>query len=274
MVNNMSILNYIVIILMTLYTTIIFTYIILYTDRESKEPVYVIGLCLLSCIFTICLSLILGDVLLPKFDVVSSGLFSSYTYSTLRILLLALVEEYSKLIVLYLFISKNSSFDDIYDGVVYSALIALSFAAFESVLYVLNEPNFTSMKTLALVRGLTSVPLHLICGIVMGYFVGREKFSWGTSRRVVLLISSLLVPAFIHFVYNFSLSNIISMFNNSSYLIIILIIFIIPFYIVGYMAIKKAKKLNEKFISNENYKNIMTKNEYNEIINSQIKVKR
>ena len=48
--------------------------------------------------------------------------------SILKISLLALVEEYSKLIVLYLFMSKSKSFDDVYDvtkdlaGVVYARM--------------------------------------------------------------------------------------------------------------------------------------------------------
>ncbi|MBQ9024548.1 MAG: PrsW family intramembrane metalloprotease [Bacilli bacterium] len=263
----MNLLNYISIIGLSLFTTIIFIILILYSDRKSKEPTYIIFLCLISCIFTICLSLLFGQVLLPKLDIISIGLFDYNTNNIFKILILALVEEYSKLIVLYLFLSKNSNFDDIYDGFVYSSLIALSFAALESLIYVFNEPNIQSMKSLAILRGITTVPLHLICGISMGYFMGKEKFTWGTKRRVLNLMLCLLFPTFLHFIYNFTLSNIINRFLNSNLLILIIILFFIPFYLIGIIFINKTKFLNEKFLNNKHYKNLMTKDEYIKISN-------
>ena len=265
----MNLFNYISIVGLSLLTTIIFIILILYSDRKNKEPVYVILLCLISCIFTICLSLILGQILLPKLDIISSGLFDYNTHNIVKIIMLALVEEYSKLIVLYLFLSKNSNFDDIYDGFVYSSLISLSFAALESLIYVFNEPNIDSMKSLAILRGITTVPLHLICGISMGYFMGKEKFTWGTKSRIFNLIMCLLFPTFLHFIYNFTLTNIINRYLNSSILVFMVILFFIPFYIIGILFINKTKFLNNKFINNIHYKNLMTKDEYNEIINKQ-----
>lgn len=265
----MSIINYISIIGLSLFTTIIFIAFILYSDRKSREPIYVICLCLISCIFTICLSLLLGQVLLPKLDIISTGLFDYTTTNTLKNMMLALVEEYSKFVVLYLLLSKNSNFDDIYDGFVYSSLIALSFAAFESLIYVFNETNIESMKSLAILRGITTVPLHLICGISMGYFMGKEKFTWGTKRRLFNLLMCLLFPTFLHFTYNFTLTNIINRYLNSNLLIVMIIIFFIPFYLIGIIFINKTKFLNKKFINNEHYKNLMTKDEYEKIMYNQ-----
>jgi len=263
----MSLLNCLSVIFLSLLTTIIFIIIILYSDRKSKEPLYMIVLSLVSCIFTICLSLILGQILLPKLDIISIGLFDYSTTNIVKTLMLALVEEYSKLIVLYFFISKNSNFDDVYDGIVYSALIALSFAACETLIYVFNEPDITSMKSLAILRGITTVPLHLICGICMGHFIGKEKFTWGTKRRLFNLIMALFFPTFLHFIYNFTLTNIINRFFTSDYLVLVIIGFFIPFYIISFIFIDKTKFLNKRFISNEKYKSLMTKEEYMNIIN-------
>lgn len=265
----MSIINYMTIIGLSLLTTIIFVFLVLYSDRKSREPIYMIFLCLISCVFTICLSLLLGQVLLPKLEIISKGLFDYSTHNMVKILMLALVEEYSKLIVLYLFLSRNSNFDDVYDGFVYSSLIALSFAALETLIYVFNEPNIESMKSLAVLRGITTVPLHLICGISMGYFMGKEKFSWGTKHRIFCLIMCLLFPTFLHFIYNFTLSNIVNKYFESNLLVPIIILFFIPFYLIGIIFINKTKFLNNKFINNEHYKNLMTQNEYNEIMQKQ-----
>lgn len=54
------------------------------------------------------------------------------------------------------------SFDDIYDGFVYSAIIALSFAGMKTVMYVFKEVTFYDMASLAIIRTFTSIPLHLV----------------------------------------------------------------------------------------------------------------
>ena len=263
----MDILNYISVIFLSIFTTVIFTYLILHSDKKSPEPLYMIMLALVSCIFTISLSLILGQILLPKLEIISSGLFDYKTSNIVKIIVLALVEEYSKLLVLYLFISKSKHFDDVYDGFVYSSLIALSFAVFENLYYVSSE-SITTMKSLAIIRSFTTVPLHLMCGISMGYFIGREKFSWGTSKRILYLLMSLIFPTFLHFTYNFTFTNIVNRYINSDMLIIMVMIFFIPFYIISIIFINKTRFLNNKFINNERYKNLMTKEEYDKINNT------
>ena len=262
----MSIIDYLVIVSMSLFTSIVFIIAVLYSDRASKEPKYMITLSLTSCIFTICLSLLIGQYILPKLDVITSGLINYKSYNLIKIILLALVEEYSKLLVLYLFIAKNSNFDDIYDGFVYSTLISLSFAALESLIYVFNEPNLASMKSLAILRGITTVPLHLMCGIAMGYYIGMQKFSWGTKRRIFYLLMALIVPTFLHTIYNFTFTNIVHKLMDDIMLVPMIIIFFIPFYLIAIIYYNKTKNMNDKFIKNEKYKHLMTKEEYIQIV--------
>lgn len=261
----MDIFNYVLVIFLSVFTTVIFIGLILYSDRKSREPIHMIIIALSSCIFTISLSLLLGQIILPHLDIISSGLFDYKTSNIVKIIVLALVEEYSKLLVLYLFISKSRHFDDVYDGFVYSSLIALSFAVFENIYYVSFETTIESMKSLAVLRSFTTVPLHLICGISMGYFMGREKFSWGTRSRTFYLIMCLVFPTFLHFTYNFTLANIVNKFGDTNILMLMIMLFFIPFYIIAIIFINKTKVLNNKFINNEKYKNLMTKEEYERI---------
>ena len=263
----MNIIEYILIGSLSLFTSIIFITVILYSDRQRREPLHMIMIALISCIFTICLSLLIGQFILPKFDIITSGLFSYKGYNLAKIILLAIVEEYSKLLVLYLFISKNSNFDDIYDGFVYSSLVALSFAALESLIYVFNEPNIESMKSLAVLRGITTVPLHFMCGIAMGYYVGMEKFSWGTKRRTFYLLMALIMPVFLHTIYNFTFTNIVNKLMDNVMLVPMIIIFFMPFYIIAAIYYNKTVNMNEKFIKNEKYKHLMTNEEYKQILN-------
>ena len=153
----MGTLSYLFVIFISILSSIIFTSVILYSDRKSKEPSYMIALALLSGVFTIAVSLLVGKVILPHLNYLN---YESYTF--VKVLIFAFVEESAKLTVLYFFIQKNSNFDDVYDGFVYSSLIALSFAAFETVMYVFTETEFSSMIHLGIIRGITSIPLHLI----------------------------------------------------------------------------------------------------------------
>ena len=77
----MDIFNYVIVVGLSLLTTIIFISLVLYSDRKSREPIYMIFLSLVSCFFTICLSLILGQILLPKLEIISTGLFDYNTHN-------------------------------------------------------------------------------------------------------------------------------------------------------------------------------------------------
>ena len=123
------------------------------------------------------------------------------------------------------------------------------------------------MKSLAVLRSFTTVPLHLMCGISMGYFIGKEKFSWGIKRRAFYLAMALIFPTFLHFTYNFTLTNIINRFSGSNILLIVVLLFFIPFYLISIIFINKTRFFNNKFINNEKYKYLMTKEEYDKIAN-------
>ncbi len=264
--NNLSTSNFITILIISLIPTFLLLSSILYSDRKSREPIVFILICIFSGFFTIGLSLLLGQIILPKLNIISSGLFTDTGFDIFKIIILAAVEEYSKLLVLYLFISHNSSFDDIYDGFVYSAIIALSFAGMETLTYVFSEPDFESMKSLAILRDFTTIPLHLVCGIIMGHFVAIERFSKTKIYKVRKITNSLLMPTIVHSIYNVFFSIILLLFRNSSFLLLIVLIFILSVYALGIIFIKKTVKLNEVFISNgtypKNYNYLMTKKDF------------
>ena len=186
--------------------------------------------------------------------------YESYTF--VKVLIFAFVEESAKLTVLYFFIQKNSNFDDVYDGFVYSSLIALSFAAFETVMYVFTETEFSSMIHLGIIRGITSIPLHLICGIVMGYYVGTEKFTKKNSMKMFKLFNSLLLPTLIHTVYNYYLTKILAFATSDLLFIVLILTFFIPLYITGIVYVKRIKNVNDKFMSNKSPFGLLTNKEY------------
>ena len=268
MSNVLSILDYpklTVVLLLTILPSILLLMLILYSDRKSREPLLMILIYIFSSAFTISLSLLL-DKLIVKFHLINGDLFTSVNaYSVYRILMLAGVEEYAKLLILYLFLFKNKSFDDIYDGFVYSSIIALSFSLVETFMYVFTESTYQDMTSLAVLRNFTAIPLHVACGIVMGYFVSLEKFSKTKSNKIKNMVCALLIPTFIHTVYNVFFS-VVSLSNTSNMSLIIIILFVLSIYFIGIMFILRTSDLNKIFITNgsypEKYSYLMRKNEF------------
>ncbi len=81
---------------------------------------------------------------------------------------IALVEEGLKLLVLLLITRRSRHFNSLFDGIIYAVFVSLGFAAFENILYVLENGWLN-----ALMRGVMSVPGHAFFGVIMGYY-----YSW------------------------------------------------------------------------------------------------
>ncbi|MBP3877518.1 MAG: PrsW family intramembrane metalloprotease [Lachnospiraceae bacterium] len=119
-------------------------------------------------------------------------------------LFVALVEELGKYVVLRKVTWKSEEFNYTFDAVVYAVASSLGFATFENVLYLIGA-DFS----VAIARGLLSVPGHAIDGVFMGAFYGRAKKCEaegdlsGKSRNLFL---ALLVPTLLHGFYDFCLS--------------------------------------------------------------------
>lgn len=257
-----NIFNTIFILGLSIIPALIMFGLILYSDRKSKEPIHLMILCAISGVFTITLAMFIQNFVVNSINVSNTISITS----GLKIFLTSSIEEYCKLFVLYLFFSHLKSFDDIYDGFVYSAIIALSFAGIETVMYVFKEITLVEQSSLALTRTFTSIPLHIVCGIVMGYYIALEKFSKKKRYKILELIKSISIPIIIHSVYNIILTFIPQLTNNNTIIQIFIITYIISVYGIGLLYIKKNKDLNELFIKNkkypEKYSFLMHKPEY------------
>ncbi|MNZ76510.1 Protease PrsW [compost metagenome] len=114
------------------------------------------------------------------------------------------VEEALKWFVLFHMIYNHTEFDEPYDGILYAAAISLGFASVENVIFALA--SHASISTM-LIRALLPVSGHAMFGVMMGYYLGRAKFSTGWKSRK-FLIYSLVLPMFWHGVYDWVLENV------------------------------------------------------------------
>ena len=112
-------------------------------------------------------------------------------------LVVGLTEEFSKYIIVRYYAQPKKAFDEPYDGIMYAVMVSMGFAATENIMYVLESGYITGI-----LRALTAVPAHATFGILMGYFMGKAKFS---KNRIKLNLLGLLLAVTFHGFYDFFL---------------------------------------------------------------------
>ncbi len=108
------------------------------------------------------------------------------------LIVVAFVEESSKLLAVRLSVYKSREFNELMDGLVYGAIAGLGFAAPENLIYVLSRGAF-----LGIVRAVLSVPGHALWGSIIGYYLARQKLGTGrVSGLAGLGLATMLHTAF------------------------------------------------------------------------------
>ncbi|TDF99320.1 glutamic-type intramembrane protease PrsW [Paenibacillus piri] len=110
------------------------------------------------------------------------------------------LEEFLKWFLVYTIIYQHATFDEPYDGIVYAVAVSLGFATLENVFYAfLNSSSISSL----LYRALLPVSGHAMFGVIMGYHLGRAKFTPERTKRHLLY--SLAFPIFWHGLFDYIL---------------------------------------------------------------------
>ena len=179
---------------------ILFFAIIIYKrDKYDKEPIgkivkyYLLGITFSLIVFVTEKNMISVNI--------ENGLFRKIYISFIAV---ALVEEFSKWAVLNVFLIKEQNFNERLDGVIYSIMLSLGFASTENIIYILSESKFLVYR-LGLLRGITSIPAHIVFGIIMGYYISKSKFSESKIESLKNKLKSLLIPIVMHGVFDFIL---------------------------------------------------------------------
>ncbi len=168
---------------------------IYFKDKFEKEPwklllkYFLLG-AVLSVIITFALSYLIG-IFIPTLDP-----YNTFDMFIKAFFVVALVEEFSKYIFVRL-AQKKKEFNEPFDGIVYAVMVSMGFATLENVLYVYSYGFETGV-----LRAFTAVPAHATFAILMGYFMGKAKFS---NNRLLLNVTGLLVATLFHGAYDFFL---------------------------------------------------------------------
>jgi RsiW-degrading membrane proteinase PrsW (M82 family) len=168
---------------------------IYWRDKHEKEPVLLLLISFLLGVLSIVPALFLSAWMarLGLNLQSSSLLFAAVSW----ILGVGLTEEFSKFFLVRLFLYPRRAFNEPFDGIIYCAMCGMGFATVENVMYVL-EGGYP----VALGRAFFSIPGHASWSVLVGYFLGRQKFEarWGLAGV------GLLLAACLHGLFNFFLS--------------------------------------------------------------------
>lgn len=175
-------------------TTAVMLYIYL-RDRHEPEP---LGLLVISFLYgglstmvTLLISWPVNVLILTKPDDIVHQFIDAFFK-------VALIEEFSKFFFVRFVLFYNKNFNEPYDGIVYAVMVGMGFATLENVIYV-YQFGFTT----GIMRMFTAVPAHATFAIIMGYFLGKAKF---THRKVFYFtMVSLLVATAFHGTYDYLL---------------------------------------------------------------------
>lgn len=137
---------------------------------------------------------------------------------------ISLLEEFFKWFILIYAVYQHVEFDEPYDGIVYGVAVSLGFATIENIFYL-----FANGLEYAIGRALLPVSSHALFGVIMGYYLGKGKFTQTSKNKWITL--SLFLPFLFHGIYDFILITIENW-----------LIFILPFMIfLWWLALRKVK---------------------------------
>ncbi len=164
-------------------------------DRNEREPFGLLFLSFLygglSTMVTLLISWPVNALILTKEDEAVDQFLNAFFK-------VALVEEFSKFFFVRFVLFYNKNFNEPFDGIVYAVMVSMGFATLENVIYVYQYGLATGIM-----RMFTAVPAHATFAIIMGYFIGKAKF---THRKILLYSAvALLSAAAFHGAYDYML---------------------------------------------------------------------
>lgn len=199
-------------------------------DKREPEPAHAIAQ---AVILGICSTIpaMFAEMFLLRFPLfIGEGLRVAALKS---FLVIAPVEEACKLGAILLVMWGNKNFNEENDGIVYVTAGSIGFALFENVFYVMGNGMATGIA-----RAVTSIPLHTFCGVIMGYGVGRARFSKDRAARKRYIVTGFLVATFIHGLYD-------ALAMSGTALALLIAPLVIAIFVVGKTLLDRGKALSE-----------------------------
>ena len=208
---------------------------IYYRDKFKKEP-----LTILLFSFLLGMLAIMPAILLEEIDSNFSYAINNYYLSNFisAFLVVAFSEEFCKFIMLKWYSYRHKSFDEPFDGIVYSVIISMGFATLENWMYIMDGGLEVGVW-----RMFTAVPAHAVNAVMIGHYVGLQKLY---PNKKYLQWIGLLLSVIFHGSYDYFL-----FISNNSLIIMGALIALVSGIIASFYAIRIHKKINQDLNRNE-----------------------
>ena len=209
-------------------------------DRLDKEsPGLLLSLVIFGILSTFAAIVTeqIGETVLTLLLPQSSTAYNALLY----FVVVALSEEGFKYLLLKKRTWYSGEFNCQFDGIVYAVFVALGFALWENISYVLMYGLGT-----AAIRAVTAVPGHACFGVFMGAWYGMAKRWEGAgfeSRSKTCRTMALLLPALIHGCYDF-----IATYEDAG-VSGIFAVFVVLLFVVSLILVRRLSA-NDRYINN------------------------
>jgi RsiW-degrading membrane proteinase PrsW (M82 family) len=110
------------------------------------------------------------------------------------------IEEFSKILGIYMFFRKNQDEFSVTDGIFYGLVLGGGFGLFENILYFIDSGLWSQV-----LRSITALPIHMMNGGLLGAFLMIFLFSGKNFLRWIRLGSGLILCISLHAFYNYAL---------------------------------------------------------------------
>lgn len=162
-------------------------------DKHEREPLSLLLLSFFYGVISIAITLMISWPVNAFLVLKDHDLVHEFYDAFFKV---ALIEEFSKFLFVRFVLFPNKNFNEPFDGIVYAVMVSMGFATLENIMYV-----FTYGFETGILRMFTAVPAHATFGVLMGYFLGKAKFSY--TRKVYYMFAGLAAATFFHGAYDY-----------------------------------------------------------------------
>ena len=162
-------------------------------DKHEREPLGLLMVSFLYGLFSIAITLMISYPVNAFFLTREDDVVEQFANAFFKV---ALVEEFSKFIFIRFILFKNKNFNEPFDGIVYAVMVSMGFATLENIVYVFEYGYGTGFM-----RMFTAVPAHATFAVLMGFFLGKAKFS--QRNQLYLSLAALITPTIFHGAYDY-----------------------------------------------------------------------
>jgi len=162
-------------------------------DKHEREPLSLLLISFLYGVLSTAVTLFISLPLDFIFLINEQNVVHQFGNAFFKV---ALVEEFSKFIFIRFILYNNKNFNEPFDGIVYACMVGMGFATLENIIYVFQYGAPTGF-----IRIFTAVPAHATFAVLMGYFLGKAKFTH--RKELYYSFLALLIPTAFHGAYDY-----------------------------------------------------------------------